>query len=108
MILVIGGVAQGKTSYVKKNYPDRKYFDDFEDWFKEKLISGGKPEEEAEKYMEENPEAVIICDEVGCGVVPTGAFDREYRERLGRCLIKIAEGSDRVIRIFCGAGTVIK
>ncbi|MCR4744463.1 MAG: bifunctional adenosylcobinamide kinase/adenosylcobinamide-phosphate guanylyltransferase [Lachnospiraceae bacterium] len=108
MILVIGGVCQGKTEYVRANFPDRTIFDDFEEWFRRAMKEGEKPEDEVEKYMKEYPDAVIISDEVGCGIVPMEAFEREYRERLGRCLTKIAAGSERVIRLYCGIATVIK
>ena len=108
MILVIGGRAQGKSAYVKENYPGREVFDNFEEWFRKKMSSGEDAEKEAELFMEKYPDAVVISDEVGCGIVPLDKFEREYRERLGRFLIKIAERSERVVRIFCGIGTVIK
>ena len=50
----------------------------------------------------------IICDEVGNGIVPMDAFEREYRERLGRFLIEVAKRADRVERIMCGIGQRIK
>jgi adenosyl cobinamide kinase/adenosyl cobinamide phosphate guanylyltransferase len=36
------------------------------------------------------------------------AFEREYRERLGRILITIAAKADRVERVICGIGQRIK
>lgn len=36
------------------------------------------------------------------------AFEREYRERLGRFLIEVAKRADRVERIMCGIGQRIK
>ena len=108
MILVIGGKAQGKTEYVKKKYPDRECFDDFHEWFRNSMLAGKEPEKEAAGYIKSRPDAVIIAQEVGSGIVPMDKFEREYRERLGRCLVNIAESSDRVIRIFCGMETVLK
>ena len=41
-------------------------------------------------YLEKHPDTVIICEEVGNGIVPLDSFEREYRERLGRLLCEIA------------------
>ncbi len=108
MKLVIGGRAQGKSDYVKANYPDCVVFDDFSEWFRQKLSQGEEPEREAEELVKRSPDMVIISDEVGSGIVPMDKFEREYRERLGRFLVKLADRSERVVRVFCGIGTVIK
>lgn len=55
-----------------------------------------------------HPDTVIICDEVGSGIVPLDSFEREYRERLGRLLCEIAAKAERVERIVCGIGQRIK
>ena len=61
-----------------------------------------------EKLIEKNPEVILISDEVGYGVVPVDAFDREYREAVGRTCTRLASFSSRVTRVVCGVGTVIK
>ena len=61
-----------------------------------------------DKYLEKHPDTVIICDEVGSGIVPLDSFEREYRERLGRLLCEIAAKAERVERIVCGIGQRIK
>ena len=61
-----------------------------------------------DKYLEKHPDTVIICDEVGNGIVPLDSFEREYRERLGRLLCEIAAKAERVERIVCGIGQRIK
>ncbi len=58
----------------------------------------------AEKLIAENPSAVIICNEVGYGIVPIDRADRIYRETVGRCLCRLAEYSGTVERIVCGLG----
>lgn len=50
----------------------------------------------------------IVCDEVGCGIVPMDKFEREYREVVGRICTMIAKQADTVIRIYCGIATTIK
>ena len=65
---------------------------------KEKILS----------FIEENKECIIICDEIGNGIVPLDAFEREYREHTGRILIELAGKADEVVRIICGIQQRIK
>ena len=53
-------------------------------------------------------DAVIICDEVGLGVVPVGKEERIYRQAVGRLCCRLAEKADCVERVFCGIGMRIK
>ena len=75
-------------------------------------IAGKCPEvsipAESMAYLEKHPDTVIICDEVGNGIVPLDSFEREYRERLGWLLCEIAAKAERVERIVCGIGQRIK
>lgn len=50
----------------------------------------------------------MICNEVGCGLVPVDPAEREARERTGRLCIQLAQKADRVVRVVCGVGTAIK
>jgi len=54
------------------------------------------------------PCEIIICDELGCGVVPLDRADREWRERTGRLCCELAAKADRVDRVFCGLVMQIK
>ena len=112
MILIIGGAGQGKLDYVlqKTGYgpaqvartPEeartRPVFAGLEDW----------PELDEAALLEANPDVILICDEVGCGVVPVDRFDRLYRETCGRLVTELAERSSRVHRVVCGIGMVLK
>jgi hypothetical protein len=51
---------------------------------------------------------VVICDEIGAGLVPLERFEREWRDLVGRTCCKLAERSDEVWRIFCGLPQRIK
>lgn len=51
---------------------------------------------------------VVVSQEVGYGVVPMDAFDRKYREAVGRVCTGLASKSKKVTRVVCGIGTVIK
>lgn len=61
-----------------------------------------------EQILKANPGIVIIVDELGCGVVPMEAYDRNYREVTGRICCQLASAAQEVHRVICGIGTVIK
>lgn len=127
MELYIGGYAQGKLSYVLRQtgLPADKVLDGAEvpegcDMTKAGILNhlhllvrnllkeGRNPEDMIEKMIRQNPRLIIISDEVGNGIVPMDAADREYRERLGRILCSLAEKAEKVERILCGIGQKIK
>ena len=80
MQLYIGGYAQGKLAYVQEKLKGQEVpvVNDLHLWVKQ-LLQEGKPAEE-----------------------------REYRERVGRLLIRLAEEAETVERIICGMGQKIK
>lgn len=127
MKLVIGGYAQGKLDYVLLHedvkadriwdgkIPDRAeqkkgrvVINHLHHWIRERLGQNGCPEEEILEFVENDPDCVIICDEIGSGIVPMEASEREYRERTGRILVKLAETAEEVERVICGIGQKIK
>jgi adenosyl cobinamide kinase/adenosyl cobinamide phosphate guanylyltransferase len=130
MKLIIGGYAQGKKEYVRDKYnlSDDYIFEstlpsedeiqklsgnvlainNFHLWLKPRIENEENPEEEIEKFVKKNPNCIIICDEIGNGIVPMDAFEREYRERLGRALISLASQADEVERVICGMAQKIK
>lgn len=132
MKLVIGGRAQGKLNYVLQHMTDENYqiydgvFPDegelfnltkknewlivnhFHKWVNKELKENRNPEEEMEAFLKKGVRFVIICDEIGNGIVPVDAFERDYRERTGRMLITLASQADEVVRVICGIGQKIK
>ena len=110
MELYIGGYSQGKYNYVLtiRKIAKERIWNDFHLWFRKRLQEGGNPEKEAMAYFAEHPDCVVISDEVGNGIVPIDAFEREYRERLGRMLVEIAAKAEHVERVICGIGQKIK
>lgn len=80
----------------------------FQEYIKKEIREGRNPAHIGELLLQKNPDAVIVSEEVGYGVVPVDAFEREYREAVGRICTKLAAGSRRVTRVICGIGTVIK
>lgn len=127
MELYIGGCSQGKLNYVlkKTGFSEEMVLDaeeitgrnikrevliinHFHLLVKNILKDGKIPEDTIKEIAEENPELIIICDEVGNGIIPVEAAEREYRERLGRILCGLAEKAVKVERIICGIGQRIK
>lgn len=126
MKLVIGGYAQGKLDYVLQQnkmkeilvcdatFPEKAVKDKvviiyhFHLWVKDMLTKGGCPEEEVEQMVSIHPQCIIISDEIGNGIVPMDAFEREYRERTGRILVTLAAQAQEVERVICGIGQKIK
>ena len=126
MELYIGGYAQGKLQYVSDKYgipaerisdgavedyrrmEGKVIYDHFHLWVRRLLEQGVDVEAALEELLAAQPDALIISDEIGCGIVPMDAFEREYREKTGRLLCAIAARADRVERIVCGIGQRIK
>lgn len=127
MKLVIGGTAQGKLEYVLFRHEvhkpvvwdgvlpmDRKLngnpviINHFHQWVKSRMINGGCPEDEILSFLDCHEDCMIICDEIGNGIVPADPFEREYRERTGRILVQLAKRAEEVERIVCGIGQKIK
>ena len=124
MEMIIGGAYQGKTDYAKEQYPDLNWVSgaltseselmtaqgifDFQEYIRRELEEDRDVSDLAERIISGNPKLVIVSQEVGYGVVPIDAFDRKYREAVGRVCTKLAAYSHRVTRVVCGIGTVIK
>lgn len=61
-----------------------------------------------ECFLENHPGCVVICDEVGYGVVPVERSERVYREEVGRALCFLATRAECVERIVGGFAMRIK
>jgi len=125
MILIIGGSRQNKLQYVlqKTGCKDCNVVEDFESAkdfedvgilynlhyaVREALNTNLDPFLEINDIVSENPDIIIICDEVGCGVVPISPDERLWRETVGRICCHLSGKADRVERIFCGIPMVLK
>lgn len=129
MIFIIGGRNQGKLDYVMslKQFTDKDIADchncseddvvrkcviyNFDLLIKRLLKKYDNPDvvkETVREIIDSNPEAIIISNEIGYGVVPTDSFDRTYRELTGRISCDIAKRAVQVHRVICGIGTIIK
>ena len=114
MILVIGGLASGKREYVRKEYgfSDQDMadavLDDQPVICNLQNLVARDPAQSSSIAADLMKKQIVICNEVGCGIVPMSQNDRETREAVGRLCIKLAREADKVIRICSGIPTVIK
>ncbi|HIT64383.1 MAG TPA: bifunctional adenosylcobinamide kinase/adenosylcobinamide-phosphate guanylyltransferase [Candidatus Ventrimonas merdavium] len=131
MELYIGGRGQGKFDYARELHPDERWnvldgetvsldltfgkmpgeravIDHLHLWVKRCLQQGAEPEDALEGFLEWEPDCILICGEVGNGIVPMDPLERAYRERVGRIQIRLAARADRVERVFCGIGQRLK
>ena len=120
MKFITGGAYQGKLEYAKKLYPGAEWTDgagcslqeilscgavDHFHLFVGRWLQEGKtPQELIRAILDKNRDLIIVCDEIGCGLVPTDAFEREYRESVGRICTQLVEYADEVYRVTCGIG----
>ena len=116
MILLIGGAGQGKLAYAMEktglgrenvahdpvSARTKPIFNGLADWVR------SHPGEGIGDLLKANPGVVILCDEVGCGVVPMEPFEREWRETVGRICCELAKNAEHVARVFCGIPMMLK
>ena len=124
MRIITGGAFQGKRAFAERLYPGGEWtgggrcaLDEirtcravygFHEFVKRWIKQGKSWEELASLMLEENRDLILICDEIGCGLVPVDAFEREYRESTGRVMNALAVQAERVDRVVCGIGRRIK
>ena len=82
MILIVGGLGAGKRDFARREL--------------------GVREEELMGLR------AVICNEVGCGLVPIQAEERQRREAVGRLCCQLAERAEAVYRISCGLAIRLK
>ncbi|MDE6764071.1 MAG: bifunctional adenosylcobinamide kinase/adenosylcobinamide-phosphate guanylyltransferase [Oscillospiraceae bacterium] len=126
MIMITGGSFQGKIKFAAEHFNINK--NDilsgencrFDNVFSAKCVSNFQylikrlienkidPVEFTQKLCRDNPKAVIIINEIGCGIIPIEKSERIWREQTGRAGCIVAEKASAVIRICCGIPTIIK
>ena len=106
MILVIGGIASGKHTYVRsRGYDEVDFSGDPSSSAPvveglDELLRGGPLDDRSR--MQVLAKEVVICCEVGSGVVPIDAGERAWRERVGRTCGELAASATEVVRMVCG------
>ena len=124
MEMIIGGAYQGKAIYAKAQFPDVdwKFGGEiteeellkaegvlgFQECIRKALKAGEDLTGLVEKLAQQDTDVILVSEEVGYGIVPADAFERQYREAVGRVCTALAAKSRRVTRVVCGIGTVLK
>ena len=114
MILIIGGLASGKRAFAVSEYgfSDMEMadavLDDKPVIFNLQNLIAQNPGEAQSVLPDLLKKQIVICNEVGCGIVPLSHIEREIRESVGRTCIFLAQNAEKVIRLCSGIPTVIK
>lgn len=124
MELILGGAFQGKLTYASEKYglsgealcdlvtglPDagKKCVYHLEAFTKKAAKKGLTALEALELLMPVSRFCAVVSREIGNGIVPMAAFEREWRELHGAVLKELALRAERVTRIFCGIPEVLK
>ena len=126
MIFIIGGSDQGKRAFARETLglsegdflicsEDTREID-----FRFRCIAhierfalgcvqrGESPEDYWRAHLDRLDGKVLIADDISCGIVPVDATLRAWREANGRANAFLAGRAERVWRVFCGLGQVIK
>jgi len=120
MILVFGGAYQGKLDYALERFGlaagdvhrcvedsvdmafDKKIIYELEKWILALVKRGVDTDKAISLFIEDHKSAIVICNDISCGVVPTDPVLRKWREATGRALAKVAAASGEVIRVYYG------
>lgn len=113
MVLILGGTGSGKRAFARSL--------GFTDADMSTAPDDGKPVLVGlEALVRENPadadalflplckKEIVICAEVGSGVIPLERADREYRDTLGRLTVRLAKEATAVVRTVAGIPITIK
>lgn len=113
MILVIGGAASGKRAYVESLGYTREdmSMDPADD--KPVLVGlqdlvAADPEHCRELLDALLKKQVVICSEVGSGVVPLDPREHDIRVQTGKLCLLLAQKARKVVRLVCGIPAVLK
>ncbi len=108
MKLYIGGDGCGQDVLAARENPGAEIIYDMHSITRDILRNGGSIVDYAIKLSQENPDAVVVCNEIGLGIHPFEMEDRVWREETGRALCVLAEKSESVTRVICGIAQRIK
>lgn len=124
MILIFGGAYNGKLQFAKEKYKlkdneiffckdeelnlDNKAICGLHIFIKNCILKGIDSLEVLEKNIDLLEDKIIICDEIGSGIVPMEKLDRQYREACGRGLQFLTKKASNISRVFFGIEEVLK
>ena len=113
MVLILGALGAGKREYARSlGYADSEMspeadseapvMTDLEETVR-------RDPDHAEELLEVLlKKELVLCCEVGSGVIPLEKSDRVFREAAGRLCVKLAKEAKSVVRLVAGIPMVIK
>ena len=119
MILIFGGAYQGKCAYALERFHlaesdvytcndndsampgGKKIIYEIDKWILSLVKADVNIEDSVREFIDGNRDAIIICNDISCGVVPLDPVLRKWRETAGRSLAMLSQASDEVVRLFC-------
>ena len=125
MILIFGGVYQGKLDYALTRFgltkadvhfcaegdtacpAGAKAVYEIDKWVLALLRAQVDAGERADEFIARNGEAIVIGNDISCGVVPVDPLLRKWREETGRLFGRLAALSTEVVRVYCGIPTTL-
>lgn len=108
MILVVGGIGSGKRSYARSlGYAPADMSSDVGDGCPvlldaQDLVRDATVDVPELATRVTATKQVVLCQEVGSGIVPIDADERAWRERVGALSRELASRADAVVRMSCG------
>lgn len=126
VILIFGGAYQGKLAYALDRFKlteadvyrcfeentvipeNRKIVYEIDKWILALIQADADVTDALRQFITVNTDAVVICNDISCGVVPIDAVQRKWREAAGRSMAELSRCSSEVIRLFCGIPARIK
>ena len=113
MVLILGGFGAGKRAYAKSlGYSDAELSSD--------VFSDAPVLTDLEATVRNDPaqaeallprllaKKLVLCCEVGSGVIPMDRNERIYREAVGRLCCALAKEATAVVRVVAGIPIAIK
>ena len=103
MIFITGPLFAGKRRYAQEvlGFPPDSIAEEAQE-----LARTETDIEALAQRLSESP--VVICTEIGGGVVPIDPEERAFRERAGRLSVLLAKRAQTVVRVWCGLPEVLK
>ena len=92
----------------EKENPNAEVILAFHEVVRTAIADGKEARSFAKAFIQKHPNAVVVCDEVGMGIVPMEPKERLFRESVGRVVCLLAQYADTVVRVTCGIGIKIK
>lgn len=118
MTLYTGGAYQGKLRLIQSTYPPEQIalchketptldtslpvISGLHLWVWACLSCGGDPEAEIRSLLPALSDKILLCDQIGCGIVPLGEKERRWREAVGRVLQLLSGEAHQVVEVLAG------